>query len=448
MSKEQFLKGTLILTCTGLLCRLAGFFYRIFLSHTIGAQGVGIYQLSLPLSALLLAMTAFGMQAVISRGCASLQALGKDQQAKDTFLLGTGICMFLSVGISFILYKNAVFIAVRILKEPATLPLICLMSFCFPLSALHTCVSSYYYSMKQALTPSCIQLFEQAVRIGSSYLVYLILLSEKKPATPLLAGIGALCGEIAACLSSLLTLGIHFQKTSYKIRFIHKPFASICRLFWESVPHTLNKVLLTLLGSIEVVLIPGQLQAYGLSRTDALGVYGVFTGMTLPLLLFPSALTTSAAVMLMPSIVQLQALGNRKRISYVVRSSCMGCLFLGCICALFFLFFGHFAGVFLFNSITAGNYITSLAFICPFLYMNTAMVSILNGLGKASRCLFHNMSGALLRILFVIFAIPAMGIRGYFYGMLSGELLLSLLHLIALIRYFTHLQQASASRLQ
>ena len=167
MSKEQFLKGTLILTCTGLLCRLAGFFYRIFLSHTIGAQGVGIYQLSLPLSALLLAMTAFGMQAVISRGCASLQALGKDQQAKDTFLLGTGICMFLSVGISFILYKNAVFIAVRILKEPATLPLICLMSFCFPLSALHACVSSYYYSMKQALTPSCIQLFEQAVRIGS-----------------------------------------------------------------------------------------------------------------------------------------------------------------------------------------------------------------------------------------------------------------------------------------
>ncbi len=125
--------------------------------------------------------------------------------------------MFLSVGISFILYKNAVFIAVRILKEPATLPLICLMSFCFPLSALHTCVSSYYYSMKQALTPSCIQLFEQAVRIGSSYLVYLILLSEKKPVTPLLAGIGALCGEIAACLSSLfLPLGFIFKKLPIK----------------------------------------------------------------------------------------------------------------------------------------------------------------------------------------------------------------------------------------
>ena len=448
MSKEHFLKGTLILTCTGLLSRLAGFFYRIFLSHTIGAQGVGIYQLSLPLSTLLLAVTALGMQAVISRVCASLSALGKDHQAKDAFLLGTGICMFCSVCISFLLYKNAGLFAVQILKEPATLPLVYLMAFSFPLSALHTCINSYYYSMKQTLIPSCIQLLEQAVRIGSSYLVFLILLSEKKPVTPLLAGIGALCGEIAACLASLLTLGIHFQKASYKITAISHPFTSIRQLFLESVPHTLNKVLLTLLGSIEVVLIPGQLQAYGLSRTDALGVYGVFTGMALPLLLFPSALTTSAAVMLMPSVAQLQALGNRKRISYVIRRSCMGCLFLGSICSLFFLLFGHFAGVFLFNSITAGNYITSLALICPFLYMNTAMASILNGLGKASRCLFHNMSGALLRILFVIFAIPSMGIRGYFYGMLSGELLLSLLHLTALIRYCTHPKQTFPSRLQ
>ena len=35
MSKKIFLKGTLILACTGLISRIAGFFYRIFLSHAI-----------------------------------------------------------------------------------------------------------------------------------------------------------------------------------------------------------------------------------------------------------------------------------------------------------------------------------------------------------------------------------------------------------------------------
>ena len=52
MSKKLFIKGTLLLTFAGLLSRLMGFFYRIFLSHTIGAHGLGIFQLILPLQIL------------------------------------------------------------------------------------------------------------------------------------------------------------------------------------------------------------------------------------------------------------------------------------------------------------------------------------------------------------------------------------------------------------
>ncbi len=77
MSDKLFIKGTLILTLTGLVSRLMGFFYRIFLSHTIGAQGVGIYQLTLPVHAIVLATCCMGIQAAISRLCASFTALGK-----------------------------------------------------------------------------------------------------------------------------------------------------------------------------------------------------------------------------------------------------------------------------------------------------------------------------------------------------------------------------------
>ena len=44
-AKHPVLTGTAILTCAGTLSRLIGFFYRIFLSRTIGAQGLGIYQM-------------------------------------------------------------------------------------------------------------------------------------------------------------------------------------------------------------------------------------------------------------------------------------------------------------------------------------------------------------------------------------------------------------------
>ena len=79
MSDKLFIKGTLILTLTGLVSRLMGFFYRIFLSHTIGAQGVGIYQLTLPVHAIVLAACCMGIQAAISRLCASFTALGKEK---------------------------------------------------------------------------------------------------------------------------------------------------------------------------------------------------------------------------------------------------------------------------------------------------------------------------------------------------------------------------------
>lgn len=42
MSKKYtILKGTFILTATGIITRLIGFFYRVYLSQTFGEEGVG-----------------------------------------------------------------------------------------------------------------------------------------------------------------------------------------------------------------------------------------------------------------------------------------------------------------------------------------------------------------------------------------------------------------------
>lgn len=50
--KRTLFTGTLLLTAAGILSRFIGFFYKIFLSRTIGAEGLGIYQLIFPVMAL------------------------------------------------------------------------------------------------------------------------------------------------------------------------------------------------------------------------------------------------------------------------------------------------------------------------------------------------------------------------------------------------------------
>ena len=424
MSKERFFKGTFLLTSAGLISRIMGFFYRIFLSHTIGAEGIGLYQLVVPLQHLVLSMTTFGIQTALSRLISSHTALGEKKEAQDCFRIGTFLALFLSGMAAWSIFTFSDFFAVQILKEPATESLIRLLALSFPFASVHLCVNSYYLGLKKASFPAATQILEQVVRIFSTCLLWQICLSRNIAVTAMIAVAGSFLSELAAALCSFICISLNSSVSSHHIE---KPVQKISEIGHMALPLTLNRLLLSVLAAIEVVLIPQCLRMYGLSPSEALSLYGVFTGMALPCILFPSTVTSSASVILMPSVAEMQALGHRKKIR-----PCTACILLGSLCTTVFYFGGNFAGTILFHNTDAGLYIRTLSFICPFLYTNIALTSILNGLGKTGTTLVHSVLGILLRISFVIFAIPVLGIRGYLYGLLLSEILLSLLHIYAL----------------
>ena len=66
LTKRPLFTGTLILTFTGLLSRLIGFFYRIYLSRLFGEENMGIYQLVSPVIAMSFSLTAGSYQTAVS----------------------------------------------------------------------------------------------------------------------------------------------------------------------------------------------------------------------------------------------------------------------------------------------------------------------------------------------------------------------------------------------
>ena len=44
-SSRNLFRGAAVLTAAGLITRIMGFFFRIFLSHAFGEENVGLYQL-------------------------------------------------------------------------------------------------------------------------------------------------------------------------------------------------------------------------------------------------------------------------------------------------------------------------------------------------------------------------------------------------------------------
>jgi stage V sporulation protein B len=202
-----------------------------------------------------------------------------------------------------------------------------------------------------------------------------------------------------------------------------------------SAPVSANRVCMNLLSSVEATLIPFALQQYGLSSENALSVYGTLTGMALSFIMFPSVLTNAVSVMLLPSVSQSQSSGNRSELSRTVQRTIAYCLPLGAACTCFFLASGKALGLFFFKSSLAGDFIITLAWICPFLYLNGTLHSILNGLGRTAGAFANNLIGILIRIFFILVFVPRFGIEGYLWGILANQLFVCLLNLLALKEY-------------
>ena len=123
--------------------------------------------------------------------------------------------------------------------------------------------------------------------------------------------------------------------------------------------------------------MPNRLIAFGLSHSDALSLYGVLTGMALPFIFFPSAVTNSLAVVLLPTVAEAQAQDNSSRIEKTIAAALRYSLYMGIFCIGLFTLLGPDLGMTVFRNQTAGQYIAVLAWLCPFMYISTTMGSIL-----------------------------------------------------------------------
>lgn len=434
--KSSLVTGTLLLTFTGMISRFIGFFYKIFLSRTIGAEALGIYQLIFPVFAFCLSVACGGIQTAISRYAASCQ---KQRDARIYLWLGMTLSLLLSVACAFFIYRNAGFLSIHLLGEPRCEKLLCIMALAIPFACIHSCINGYYYGIKKAGIPSASQLIEQLIRVMGVYVICMVLTAEGQELTATTAVWGIFIGEFAATLFSLTALS--FQKSlrpgkrmvsargkkgfsSVRKRSIQlrQAFRNLCTM---AFPLTVNRISLSLAQSMENILIPASLRQFGYSVYDSLSIYGILTGMVFSTIMFPAVISNSLSVMLLPEISHAQARHQEMQIRRLIKKTVETSLILGFLCTLLFLLGGSFIGIYLFHNHLAGIYIRTLSWICPFLFLGSTLCSILHGLGKPKTVLLLNVIGSSIRVLFIILAIPQMGIRGYLWGMLVSQIFTS-----------------------
>lgn len=126
--KIAFLTGTLLLTSTGFLCRILGFFYRIYMSRTIGAEGLGLYNMVHPIFSICFAICAGSIQTALSQYVASHQ-----EQGNSIFRTGLAIFLPVSLLLAWAISQSSGFLAEHFLMEPRCAPIFQSSPFLFPL---------------------------------------------------------------------------------------------------------------------------------------------------------------------------------------------------------------------------------------------------------------------------------------------------------------------------
>lgn len=422
MLKNTIVKGTFILTATGFITRFIGFFFRMFLSHTFGAEQVGLYQLIFPVYALCFSFACAGIEIALSRCVAREISLNRKNNANLFLYQALLISVVISILLGFLIRKNAASISIYILGDLRCETLLNILSYSLPFAAVHSCICGYYLGQKHTKVPAIAQFIEQLARVGSVYIIWMIFANKEQELSIGIVVLGLVIGEI---FSSVFCFRCFMKDSSKRTpKSFTKPFFLFGKeLIHLALPITLTRVLSNLLQSVESISIPFCLQLHGMTNAESLSTYGVFTGMALPCILFPSALTNSISTMLLPTVAEIQAEQNIKRLKLLIRNVILFGLSFGFFCGVLFLSSGSLAGKLLFDSSLAGDFIKTLAWICPFLYLNNTLISIMNGLGKTSTTFIINTVSLCVRIAGVWIGIPLFGMYGYLIGLLLSQLL-------------------------
>ena len=433
--KRALIRGTAILTITSFVTRFMGFFYRIFLGHTFGEENVGLYQLVFPVYALGISFSCAGTELALSRCVAQENAAGHPEKAKELLKTGLIFTFVLSCILTIFLQHNAHLTAISFLHDSRCEELLILLSYTFPFASIHSCICGYSLGLKQTKIPAVSQLFEQTFRILFVFLFCYYRTSHQLDLSISFAVVGLAMGEIFASCYCLYSIHHTASKQVQNLLSASTFCIHLSRLFRHAFPLTASRVLLNILQSIEAVSIPVFLQYSGMSSSLSLQVYGVLTGMALPCILFPSAITNAVSSMLLPTVAEIQEMKEKRRLQAIISKIACSCIFLGCFCCIFLLISGKWIGIFLFKSPLAGNFILTLAWICPFLYTNTVLLSMINGLGKTTCSFLFNLFSLCIRITGVFLFIPAAGISGYLNGLLISQIFLFLCCILRLSVY-------------
>ncbi len=428
--KNKVFANASIVTFLSVAERALGFLYRIVLSRLIGAEGLGLYQVALSLFGFFITIGTGGIPITVSRMISKNKAENNSLGERRAVASGITLCLLLTlpaVLIFGVFGRNMTFL----FSDDRSLNVfrILLIGLCF--SAVYAVVRGYFWGNKEFLLPSILEIAEESVMVIAGILLLQNITSVAD---------GAEKAAWAVVISYLFSFTASSLCFFFRGGRLSIPKNTLKPLFNATLPITSVRASSSLVNSAVAVLLPALLVQTGYSESDALTLFGVVSGMAVPILFIPSTIIGSISLVLVPELSEDFYRKNFKRLYKNIQRGLRVSLLVACALLPFFYALGADIGKLAFSNNLAGEIIVKS---CPLLIpMSLTMIStgMLNSMGFEKQTFLYYFIGAAAMLLCILLLPSICGVYAYVIGMGVSFILNAVCNLIFLHKQYMHFQ--------
>lgn len=419
---RNFFKTVAIVTVFSISEKFLGFLYRIFLSRTIGSEGIGLYQVALSVFALLLTLCSSGTPITVSRLMTKYRAENKIDKVYKVITAGLLLTFALALPLVVIFYIFApqfgfLFADARCIQIfKVVLPGLVFTS-------IYSVLRGVFWGNKDFLPYSVIELLEEICMIVCG--IILITFANGVYDGAFKAGVAVLISYIFSFTLAVIVFIIRKNK-------LKNPRTEFKPLIASAAPITAMRTANSFAVSLVSIILPIRLVAAGFTKAQAMSSYGAAAGQAIPLLFIPTTLIGSFTLVLVPEISENF---YKKHFFYLKRDiekALKFSVFLTCLFIPVFFVCGKEIGILVFGTHECGTYLTASAFLMLFMSLSSITTSMLNSMGLENKTLIYYIISGVFMLVCIWFLPKVCGIYSLLIGFAFIYGLTTILNLILL----------------
>lgn len=415
---KSIFKAVAVVTIFSVITRTLGFFFRIFLSRKLGAEGIGLYQMASSILGIFMTLVASGIPLSTAKFVSKYES--QNDLVKRNKIVTSSLIVALSVAIFsslFIIVLKSVWKIVLTDSRAVEILIILVPSIIF--SSIYAVFRGALWGKSDYFSCGLTELLEQIIRFALTFIM-LLSVSDFFIATKY----SAIAFNITCLISALITLFIYLKKG--KLTFKTGEYKNIIK---SASPITGVRLASSLVQPLTTLIIPTLLIVSGYTKSEAVSSFGVIMGMTFPMLFVPMAIVGSISMVLIPSISSMMSKNDYNSISKNITDSINVSTFISMLFIPLYLSVGNIIGIVLYDNAMSGI-LLQLAAVCVFpITMCNLTGSILNALNLEIKSFINYIIGSISLFVSLIVLTPIMHINSIIVSFFISMTIISLLNI-------------------